>query len=65
MRYLLYVYLLNNEDLRPDLLPYTGFVHTNARQAMQYPSLTDGRVDSTMIALANDLAVLTAAIVIA
>ena len=62
MRYLLNVFQLNNEDLKGDLSAYTDFIASNVKHVLEHPSLTDGSADSTMVALTNDLAILTAAI---
>ena len=65
MRYLLHVHLLNHEDLTQDLSVYHGFVYGNAQHVLQSPSPTDGNVDAVMVSLTNDLAILTAAMVMA
>jgi hypothetical protein len=65
MRYLLHAHLVNHADLAQDLLPYHAFVYENARQVLQAPSPTAGKADAVMVALTNDLAILTAAIVMA
>lgn len=65
MRYLLHAHLLNHEDLAQDLTPYHAFVYGNAQHVLQAPSPTIGNVDAVMVALTNDLAILTAAMVMA
>jgi hypothetical protein len=64
MRYLLYVYLLQDEDLLEALSPYKGFVYNNANQVLQHPANTTGNIDDVMGLLTNDLAILSAALVI-
>jgi hypothetical protein len=65
MRYLLCLHGLNNDDLKSDLAPYRAFVTANARRVLEYPSTDHQSVDAAMVALTNDLSVLTAALAMA
>ena len=65
MRYLLRAHLLNHADLTQDLAAYHAFVYGNAQHVLQSPSPTVGNVDAVMVSLTNDLAILTAAMVMA
>jgi hypothetical protein len=65
MRYLLALHQLNNDDLKTDLAPYRRFVTENAQHVLNYASVADRSVDATMVTLANDLAILVAAIAMA